>query len=67
MEGNTNEAITCVHGLSTLERWTGIETMTKKRFKVPATLVAYSNFMNGVDRADQMRMVNPSQRKEKRL
>ena len=29
--------------------------------------MTYNTYMNAVDRADQMRMVNASQRKEKRL
>ena len=41
--------------------------MKKTRFEVPTTIVAYTTYMSGVDRADQMRMINPSQRKEKRL
>ena len=67
MEGGSEDSNKCVQGLATLERWTGGESMRKTRFEVPAIIVAYNTYMSGVDRADQMRMVNPSQRKEKRL
>ena len=65
--GSSDEVIKCVHGLAVLNRWTGDETMSRSSFKVPAIIVAYNRYMNGVDRADQLRMVNPTKRKEKRL
>ena len=60
-------AVRCVHGLATLFRWTGDSYHAKQSFKVPAPVVAYNLFMNGVDRADQMRSTNACRRKEKHL
>jgi hypothetical protein len=67
IQGCTMEAQTLVHGLETLHRWTGVEVMTRSKFRVPATIVAYNSFMNAVDRMDQIRSTNITQRREKRL
>ena len=41
--------------------------MSKSIFNVPAPIVVYNLFMNGVDRFDQLRSTNPCQRKEMRV
>jgi hypothetical protein len=67
LDGTDQEAIDCVHGLAPVWRWTGTETMNRSMFMVPAIIVAYNKYMNGVDRLDQKRATNPTRRKEKRL
>ncbi|OWZ04679.1 hypothetical protein PHMEG_00023377 [Phytophthora megakarya] len=47
--------------------WLCEEVLHRRRFQVPAIIVAYNLFMNGVDRVDQLRSTNPIRRKEKRL
>ena len=61
------DAVRCVHGLSSLERWTGNEIYHKTKLLVPAVIVAYNIFMNSVDRFDQYRQTNITQRREKRV
>lgn len=58
------QTLKCVHGLHPLYQWTGVEAMRRTDFFVPAFLVAYNLFMNGVDRFYQLRSANPTQRKE---
>lgn len=67
LDMNDEEAISCVHGLCTVHRWTGNEVLHRKEFHVPAIIGAYNKFMNSVDRMDQRRSTNPTQRKEQRL
>ncbi len=67
LESNDARAVTCVHGLAKLFRWTGDQLLHRKIFMVPAVIVAYNKFMNGVDRMDQYRSTNATQRKEKRV
>lgn len=67
LRGDSAEAIWLCHGLAPLRRWTGEQVMHRKTFQVPAVIVAYNLFMNGVDRVDQLRSTNPIRRKEKRL
>ena len=66
-EGSTLEAQRLVHGLAMLRRWVGNEVLTRTKFQVPATIVAYNTFMNAVDRMDQLRSTNITQHREKRL
>jgi hypothetical protein len=56
-----------VQGLAKLQHWTGKESFHRSIFDVPAPIVAYNMFMNSVDRLDQYRSTNPTQRKERRL
>ena len=63
IQGRMMEAQMLVHGLETLQRWTGVEVMTKSKCKVPATIVAYSCFMNAVDRMDKICSTNITQQK----
>ena len=65
ISGNTNEAVKCVNGLAKLSRWFGSETMTPTVMKVPAPIVAYNQYMNAVDRLDQLRSTNATKRCEK--
>ena len=64
---NDEEAVEKVHGLATLWRWIGHSMHIRHAFKAPAPVVAYNLFMNGVDRADQMRATNACRRKEYQL
>ena len=66
-DGEMIEAILLVNGLASLNRWIGGEVMNRTEFHVPSIIVAYNNYMNGVDRMDQMRATNPIKRREKRL
>ena len=59
--------IYCVHGLAPLHRWIGIESMYRTTFLVPALVVVYNIFMNGVDRFDQKRSTIPVLRKEMKV
>jgi hypothetical protein len=63
--GTDQEAIDCVSGLGTLFCWTGTEVMHCTAFLVPAFIVAYNLFMNGVDRLDQKRATNATKRRGK--
>ena len=67
VQGLTEESIQCVHGLAELHRWTGNECIHRTIFLVPAIVVAYNLFMNGVDRFDQLRSTNACVRKESRV
>jgi hypothetical protein len=58
--GDNAEAINCVHGLAELHRWTGDKILHRSVFLVPAPIVAYNKYMNGVDRMDQLRSTNPT-------
>jgi hypothetical protein len=62
-----NTSIECVKGLAPLKRWIGNESMHRTVLMVPAPIVAYNIFMNGVDRFDQYRSTNPTVRKERRV
>ncbi len=65
--GSDVEAIRCVHGLVSVDRWVGVEVFRRSKMKVPAIVAAYNIFMNSVDIMDQLRATTPSRRKEKRL
>lgn len=67
LDGSSDEAIKCVHGLLPIKRWTGVESFHRTIFMVPAAIVAYNLFMNSVDRMDQMMSTVCTRRKEKRL
>lgn len=67
MYSDNQLTIDCVHGLVPLRRWTKSRNMFREEFLAPALFVAYNIFMNGVDRMDQIRVVNPSRRREKKL
>jgi hypothetical protein len=67
LHGSDERAVNCVHGLSTISRWTGTEVLHRTDFFVPAPIVAYNKFMNRVDRMDQLRSTHVIQRREKRV
>lgn len=67
VQGSTEESIRCVHCLAELHRWTGNECIHRTIFHVPAIVVAYNLFMNGVDRFDQLRSTNACVRKESKV
>ena len=67
MSGTTKTAIDLVHGLATIHRWTGDESIHRSEFKVPAIIVSYNLFMNSVDLVDQMVKTNHINRREKRI
>lgn len=49
------DAIEAFHGLAALLQWLGIESMCHFQLMVPAIIIGYNMFMNGVDRFDQYR------------
>ncbi|GMF43760.1 unnamed protein product [Phytophthora fragariaefolia] len=61
------EAVYCCHGTEPLMRWTGDTIMHRKALVAPALIAAYNKCMNAVDRVDQLRSTNPTQRREKSL
>jgi len=67
MDGSCELAQSICHGVSHVHRWTGVEIMKQTAFLVPAPIVAYNLFMNGVDRMDQLRSTNMTRCREKRL
>ena len=67
MDGTSPEAIKCVHGLSQLQRWTGVEVLHRTKFDVPTIIVAYNRYMNCIDRLDQGLATAPTKHKEIRL
>lgn len=67
MDGTLTETAMLCHGVSKIHRWTGCEIMKRTCFEVPVQIIAYNMFMNGVDRMDQLRSTNITQRREKRL
>jgi Transposase IS4 len=67
IQGSTDEAIACVHGLAPMKLWLGHEVQNCTTLQVPSVIVAYNIFMNSVDRFDQMRSTNITARREKQL
>ena len=67
LHSNDKEAVEVVHGQAPIERWTGGEFVGRTVLHVPAPVVAYNVFMNGVDKMDQMRSTNPTRRREKKV
>jgi hypothetical protein len=67
IDGDNNEAITCLHGIAMLFQWIGTEKIHHTQFDVPATIVAYNLFMNSVDQLDQKQSTNPTKCKETKL
>ena len=61
------EAVTCVHGLAKLKRWTKKDIYHRTKYMVPSIIVAYNIFMNSVDRFDQYRQTYITQRRERRV
>jgi hypothetical protein len=59
--------IDCVRGLAPLPRWTGTEIIRRSVIMVPAPIVAYINFMNAVDKVDQVRSSTALLRRERRV
>ncbi len=67
LHGSDDRAVKCVQGLSTISRWMGNENLHQTNFSVPAPIVAYNKFMNGVDCMDQLYSTHVTQRREKRV
>ena len=67
LDGTTEEAKALVHGLVSMKRWTGGESLHRTTLKVPAVFAAYNLFMNAVDRVDQIRSSMVSMKKETRV
>ena len=67
IERQSTHTIRCVQGLAPMRRWMGNESMHRTLLHVPAVVVAYNMFMNGVDKYDQYRSTNAIVRKEKRV
>lgn len=67
LTSDDQEAIDCCHGLACCQRWLGCELTHRSQLMVPAPIVAYNKYMNAVDRMDQKRSTNPTQRKEMRI
>lgn len=57
----------CVHGIAALPRWIWTESLNRTTLQVPALVLAYTLFMNGVDLVDQMLSSKPMTRKELRV
>jgi len=67
LHDSDDEAIDICWGLCPIYRWTGKEIMTRSSFLVPAPIIAYYQYMSGVNRMDQLRSTNITRRHEKRL
>ncbi len=67
LHGSDDRAVQCMHGLSTISRWMGNEVLHWTGFLVPAPIVAYNKFMNGVDHMDQLRSTHVTQWREKKV
>jgi len=67
MDGSCELAQSICHGVSHVHRWTGVEIMKWTAFLVPAPIVAYNLFMNGVDKMDQLQSTNMTRCREKQL
>eukprot|EP00171_Calliarthron_tuberculosum_P021882 IDg21882t1 len=65
--GTSEEARRCVHSLVSNRRWSGDEMLHRRTARVPAIVGAYSKFMNGVDKRDQLKATAPTRRKENSL
>ena len=61
------EAVTCVHGLAKMKRWTKKDIYHRSEYMVPSIIVAYNIFMNSVDRFDQYRQTYITLRRERRV
>jgi hypothetical protein len=49
LDDSNEEAIRICRGLSSIHRWTGNKILTRSTFQVPAPIVGYNMFMNGID------------------
>jgi len=67
LEDSDEEASKHCRGLCKLYRWTRMEVLKRSSFLVPSPIIAYNQYMNGVDRMDQLRSTNITSRREKRL
>ncbi len=67
MDGSCELAQSICHGVSHVHRWTRVEIMKWTAFLVPAPIVAYNLFMNGVDKMDQLQSTNMTRCREKQL
>jgi hypothetical protein len=67
LEDSDEEAIKHCRGLCKLYRWTGMEVLKRSSFLVPSPIIVYNQYMNGVNRMDQLRSTNITRRREKRL
>lgn len=58
--------IRCLHGMVKTRRWKEEESMNATIVEISSIIMAYSWFMNGVDRFDQLRSSHTTARKEAR-
>lgn len=56
-----------LYGLTNIRRWMETESMHATVLEVPAILLAYNIFMNGVDRFDQLRSSHCIERRKSRV
>ncbi|KAG6945714.1 hypothetical protein JG688_00016426 [Phytophthora aleatoria] len=59
LSGGSAAAIWLFRGHAPLWRWTLDRVLHRKTFHVPAMVVAFNLFMNGVDRVEHLRSTNP--------
>ena len=67
LDGNSDEALACVHGMAPLHRWKGNEIVGRSVISAPAPIIAYNMYMNAVDVMDQRHSTNATICKEKWL
>jgi hypothetical protein len=54
LHDSDGEAMNICWGLCPIYRWTGKEIMTRSSFLVPTPIIAYNQYMGGIDRMDQL-------------
>ena len=65
--GSTKEAQDCTYNTVFIRRWLGDEILERTAIVCLTPFVVYNLYMNAVDKFDQIRSTNPTQRREKRL
>ena len=61
MMDDTNDfAKECLHGMSTIQRWTSDENMYRRNISVLSIIIAYNNYMNSVNDMDHIWSSNPT-------
>lgn len=63
----SDHSILFVHGVFNMSRWLGGEILSRSELYVPALVVSYNLFMNGVDRFDQYRSTSLIRQQERRV
>lgn len=67
LPGETEEAKELVPDMQPVYLWMVEENLNRTTVEVPGIVAAYNNFMNSVDRMDQLRAGPPTKRREKRV